>query len=143
MRTNSSIRLRAEATCRTPLPHAPNRAAQATSNMVHSEKWSVSESLHDLRIAVRTMAARPGFVAVIVLTLALGIGANTTIFSAVDACLLRPLPVLEPDRLQVKPHDVWTLAGVPVALGLVALLACYWPARRAVKIDPVAALRFE
>jgi len=53
----------------------------------------------DLRIAARSLARSPGVFAVAVLSLAIGIGANTTIFSALDVFLLRPLPYPEGDRL--------------------------------------------
>src|SRR4051812_44630458 len=55
--------------------------------------------MNELRQAFRALRKRPALTAVAILTLALGIGANTAIFSVVDAVLLRPLPFHEPDRI--------------------------------------------
>ena len=68
--------------------------------------------MNDLKFAFRQLLKNPGFTAVAVLTLALGIGANTAIFSVVDAVLLRRLPVDSPDRL-VAVHNQLPKVNLP------------------------------
>jgi len=87
-----------------------NRRARRTSAAGGQERDEGRRGLimdhvaQDLKHALRQLARRPGFAAVLVLTLALGIGANTAVFSVVDGVLLRPLPYPHPGRLAV----VWT-----------------------------------
>ena len=90
-------------------------------------------ALPNVRLAVRGLLKTPGFTAVVVLTLGLGIGANTAIFSLVNDVLLRELPVKDPLELVL-------FRNVLVA---VTLLASLRPARRAARVDPMIALRAE
>ena len=55
--------------------------------------------VNDLRASIRSLARKPAFTTVVVLTLAFGIGANTAIFSVVNGVLLRPLPYSQDDRI--------------------------------------------
>ncbi|MGD8816481.1 MAG: ABC transporter permease [Acidobacteriota bacterium] len=63
------------------------------------EDWRLDMFHHDVRFAVRTLLARPAFTLTVVLTLALGIGANAVIFSAVDAVVLNPFDFKDPDSI--------------------------------------------
>lgn len=63
------------------------------------DRWRAEMLLQDLRYAIRTLVKKPGFAAITILTLAIGIGGNAAIFGAVRAVLLRPLPFPEPERV--------------------------------------------
>jgi len=74
--------------------------------------WTwLREARHDAMYGFRMLAKNPGFAFVAIVTLALGIGANTAIFSLVHAVLMRPLPFVEPDRLVVVWEDTTARGG--------------------------------
>src|SRR5690348_430231 len=81
------------------MPFASSSANCPKSRMLREASVNLESLIHDLRFGLRVLLRRPAFTAVIVMVLALGIGANTAMFSIVDAVLLRPLPYRDSDRL--------------------------------------------
>src|SRR5215208_6419886 len=118
------MEMHAERNLRTGMSPAEARRAAAIS-FGGRDQWTeaardeyrskpIDDFIQDLRYAGRTLASVPAFTVAAVLTLAVGIGANTAIFSAVDGVLLKPLPFSQPDRIvriyqndrnKGRPHD--------------------------------------
>jgi ABC-type antimicrobial peptide transport system permease subunit len=168
----------------------------------------VSTLFNDIKYALRRLRKKPGFTAIALITLAIGISANTVIFSMVNMLVYRPIQVKDPDRLVycgmqghpgfryeeytdirddnpafsdliavggnmgsrgtwlqgavvkqmriayvsanyfsalrgISPMDPVSIIATVIVLAGTSLLAGYIPARRAVKIDPMEALRYE
>jgi putative ABC transport system permease protein len=82
--------------------------------------WSTTTFVHSMHYALRSLARAPGFALTVVLTLGVGIGASTAVFSVVDTVVIRPLPFLQADRLVALSHTDAT-TGVRVDIPPVRL----------------------
>src|SRR5688572_19044556 len=95
--------------------------------------------LGDLRYAFRALRRSPGFSAVTVVTLALGIAVNTTVFSILEGLVLRPLPIEAPDRVALVESNRFVQLSIPDYLDLqrqtrtFAALSAYRPTTMALE----------
>src|SRR5580658_8628925 len=114
---------------------AEARRRFGNAGLKHEESWEIwitrllSELGQDVRYGVRTMTANKAFSALAVLSLALGIGANTAIYSLMESILLRSLPVADPESLVVLNwHSRWSQDGGRESNHVVhALSGRFWP----------------
>jgi len=124
-------------------PHEAQRAAriemgsiETVKHKVRSATWeSTAEGIaHDIRISFRSLAKSPGFTAVAILSLALGIGGNTAIFTLIHQVLLRNLPVRDPQQLVTfgNSDDGGVLGGID--LGSYGMFPWYFA--RQLQADP-------
>jgi macrolide transport system ATP-binding/permease protein len=95
---------RAEAERRALVEFGGTERVKEECRQARGLQW-VDELRQDTRYAIRSMAKTPGFTTAAVISIALGIGANTAIFTLMDALLLRPMPVREPHQLYFLGHD--------------------------------------
>ena len=109
---------------------------ETVKHKVHAATWeSTAESIaHDIRFSFRSLAKSPGFTAVAILSLALGIGGNTAIFTLIHQVLLRNLPVRDPQQLVTFGNSEGSGVIGGVDLGLYGLFPWYFA--RQLQADP-------